>query len=224
MTKLIVGISTVPDGSMYNRHDMTDAQVIKNRQTYLEKLGIDTAQTTRVKTVYDGESYCRYRTVESGEKSKGMYDDDVEVADALFTTDKHHALLLPIADCIGAVFYDEKTHSLMVSHLGRHSLEQEGGYKTVHYFIEHSGADSKDIKVWFTPAPGKDIYPIWALDNKGMKEVAFEQMQKAGILPENITDNPADSSRDLNYFSYSEFLKGNRDEDADYAIVAMITD
>ena len=91
------------------------------------------------------------------------------------------------------------------------------------YLTEHYGTDPSELLVWLTPAPNKETFPIWALDNKGMKEVTFEQLTAAGITLEHITDNPADTVTDLNYFSYSEFLKGNRTEDGDYALVAVMT-
>lgn len=222
MADMLVAISTVADGSMYNRHDKLDTAVIHNREIFLKKHSITLEQTTRVMTLYEGDNYHRYREATVAEKGAGMKDDQVAVSDGLVTTSLNHALFLPVADCVGAVLYDPTKHILMLSHLGRHSLEQDGGIRSVAYLNEKYGCDPKDLKVWLTPAPGKDVYPIWKLDNKGMKEATFEQLSTAGILPENITDNPADTTKDINYYSYSEFLKGNRKKDGDYAIVAMM--
>lgn len=222
MADMLVAISTVADGSMYNRHDKQDISVIHNREVFLKKHRITLEQTTRVMTLYEGDNYHRYREATVAERGAGMKDDQVAVSDGLVTTSLNHALFLPVADCVGAVLYDPTKHILMLSHLGRHSLEQDGGIRSVAYLNEKYGCDPKDLKVWLTPAPGKDVYPIWKLDNKGMKEATFEQLSTAGILPENITDNPADTTKDINYYSYSEFLKGNRKKDGDYAIVAMM--
>ncbi|MFZ3009887.1 MAG: laccase domain-containing protein [Candidatus Microsaccharimonas sp.] len=223
MSDPLVIISTVADGSMYNRHDPLDSKVINNRRTFLSKLGIELVHVTRVKTVYDGDNYCRYHEVTLAEAGDGMQDNEVIVADGLVTRDTGHALMLPVADCIGAVFYDPNQHILMLSHLSRHSLEQQGGIRSVEYLVQHYTVNPADLKVWLTPAPGKDVYPIWALDNKGMKEVTFEQLLSTGITFENIIDNPADSTKDLNYYSYSEFIKGNRTEDGDHMVVAVMT-
>jgi copper oxidase (laccase) domain-containing protein len=222
MTKLTVAISTVADGSMYNRRDMNDPHVIHNREVFLNEHEIKVNQTTHLHPTYDRIDYCEYKEVDESDKGRGMYDESAFIADAAITTEKNHALLLPIADCIGTVFYDPVRQVLMVSHLGRHSLEQQGGTKSVEFLIETYGSNSTDILVWLTPAAGKKAYPLWKLDNKGMKEAIFEQLGTAGILPKNITDNPADTTKDLNYYSYSEFRKGNREEDGDHAIVAMI--
>jgi hypothetical protein len=225
----LIAISRTKDGSMLDRHSPTNPDVIKNREKYLAGLEITMDEASRLHTnmliratVEHDENYCRYREVSENDKGKGMRGDDL-VADAFVTTHAGHALILPLADCVGAVFFDPEHHVLMLSHLGRHSLEQEGGKRSVEHLADKYQSDPAKLKVWLTPAPSKESYPIWALDNKGMKEVTFEQLQAAGILPENIIDNTAETDKDPTYFSYSEFLKGNRKEDGDHMIVAMMT-
>lgn len=219
---IVVAISTVADGSMLRRGYPSDTEVIKNRTLFLKTLGIQSAQTTRLKLSFETSDFCRYAEVASIHKGDGMDGDFDTPLDAIVTTKLNHALFLPIADCVGAVFYDPIHQILGLAHLGRHSLEQRGGEKFVMFLQDHYHCHPKDIKVWLSPAPGKDIYPIWALDNKGMKEVTFEQLYAAGILDENITDNPAETDKDHSYFSYSEFLKSHRDTDGDHAIVAIM--
>lgn len=141
-----------------------------------------------------------------------MRDGDVPLADALVTTTPDLALFLPVADCVATTLYDEEHGVLMLSHLGRHSLEQQGGMKSVEYLIKNFNTHPEALKVWLGPAPSKETYPIFKLDNQGMKEAVFQQLQKAGVTFENITDNPADTATDERYFSYSEFLKGNKPE------------
>jgi copper oxidase (laccase) domain-containing protein len=221
---LIVATSTVADDNMYNRHDPLDQAVIHNREVYLQKNHITMDQAIRLRVAYDREDFCRYVEVNGTNKGQGMQGEDIDVADALITTEKYTALFLPIADCVGTVLYDPTTGVLALAHLGRHSLEQLGGEKIVAYLTEKHGVDPKNLKLWLTPAPNKDLYPIWALASQGMKEVAFEQLKKAGVLIENITDNPADSATDPNYYSYTAFYNGLRPDDGDYCIVAMMTD
>lgn len=221
----IVAISTVDDGSMYNRNNHNDPQVVLHREAFLETHGIEMLQTTRLQIVYDFDinDFCRYKTISGHAKGKGMQSDDPISADAIFVTDATHALLLPIADCVGAVFYDPENHVLGLAHLGRHSLEQNGGQKIIEYMKTQFKSSPAMIKVWLTPAPSKEVYPIWALDNQGMKETTFKQLFSAGIQKENITDSPIETDKDPHYYSYSEFLRGHQDEDGDYAIVAMMT-
>lgn len=221
---LTVLTSKVSDGSMLNRDNPTDSTVIENRRAFMEAHGISLDQTTRVEVTFDFDTnnFCRYDEVTKEMMADGMYKPSSTPHDALVTTEPDHALFLPVADCVGATFYDPVHHVLGLAHLGRHSLEQQGGTKFVEYLKSHYDSDPKEMKVWLGPAPGKDAYPIWALDNKGMKEVTFEQLHAAGILDDNIIDNPAETDKDQDYFSYSEFLKGHRESDGDYAIVAIM--
>jgi len=224
VNKLVVATSTVADGSMYNRNDHFDPDVFQNREKFLSVHGITTTQTSRVRVNYDRTNFCEFIEAKKEDEGGGMHGHDIAIADALITKNTQHALFLPIADCIGAVLYDPILKVLAVAHLGRHSLEQQGGFNLVTHLKRTYGSDPATLRVCLTPAPSKDNYKIWKLDNKGMKEAVFEQLRAAGILQENITDNPAESDKDPNYFSYSAFLKGNLGKNGNYAIVAMMTE
>lgn len=218
---VFVAISKVFDGNMLNPDNDSDQQVAANRASFLAKNGIDIKQTTRVGIKYDSDNYRRYYEVTEKHMGQGMAEEIVP-ADALITRLPNHALFLPVADCVGAVVFDPINNVLMLAHLGRHSLEQFGGRESVRFMSDHFGCDPKDLQVWLTPAPGPDVYPLYAFSNRSIKNVVFEQLQSAGINSENIDDNPADTSKDPDYFSHSEFLKGNRPTDGRYAIVAMM--
>lgn len=221
-TRLIVAISKVENGNMYTVNDTADAEVIANRQIWLQSKGVDLHATSRVSIVYDTEDFCRYRTVIDEDKGNGMQDGGSIPADALVVTEPGHALFLPVADCVATVFFDEVHSVLMLSHLGRHSLEQQGGIRSVEYLVERYGVNPATLKVWLSPTPNKEVYPIFALDNQGMKEALFGQLAQAGVSPENITDNPADTATDPEYYSYTAFLKGNKPTDGRFAMVAMM--
>lgn len=223
MASVRVFLSDVSHGSMSNRHDHSDPVVIENRRRWLDTQGIDMKAVVRVRVSYDTDDYCQYHIVDGTDKGHGMTDiTTIPRADALVTTTPGLALFLPVADCIATTLYDPEHGVLMLSHLGRQSLEQEGGVKSVAFLQEHYGTRPEVVQVWTSPSVNKDLYPIFKLDNKGMKEVFFEQMDKAGVLREHITDHPADTATDANYFSYSEFLKGNKPEDGGHAMVAVI--
>lgn len=222
MTDIKVAISTVKDGNMLNRDSREDRDVIANRTKFLSSNGISINDTTLVRIEYAGDNYTRYKLVGEDDKGKGMCSANLVTADALVTKEFGHALFLPIADCVGVVLFDPIKSVLMLSHIGRHSILQEGGEKSVKYLSEKFGCEPKDIKIWLSPAPGRQNYPLFARNNRSLKDVLYEQLAKAGVSTSNITDNTADSSLDHNYFSHSEFLKGNRDEDGRFAIVAMM--
>ena len=218
-----VHFSTVADGSMYNRNDMSDAAVIANRRAFIEKSGHTLEKTTRLTFTYQGEEapYIRYLTLDDSTFGSGMTGDGIP-ADAIVTTTPGQALFLPVADCIGAVIYDPVHRVLMLSHLGRHSLEQGGALASVEYLTTHFQSVASDLHIWLTAAAGKENYPIWKLNNQGLKEAALAQLRTAGISEGRIIDDPADTTIDHAYYSYSEFLKGNRSEDGDHCVIAWM--
>lgn len=221
MRSVQVALSGVADGSMYQPTDQTNQAVIEARRAWLAKQDITPEQTVRLRISYNGTDYCKYRVVDHTDAGKGMEDGDAPYADALVTTTPDLALFLPVADCVATTIYDEVNGVLMLSHLGRHSLEQQGGRKSVEFLQHQYGSEPETLKVWLGPAPGKAAYPIHALNGKGMKEAVFAQLAEAGIDPENIIDTPADTTTDPRYFSYSEFLKGNKPEGR-FAMVAVM--
>lgn len=203
--------------------DRSNKQVALHRQRFLEKNNISIDHSTRVNITYDTDTFVRYKEVSRNDKGgNGMIIDDSEPADALITKDRGHALFLPLADCVGAVIFDPTHHILMLSHLGRHSVEQHGGEASIDHLIKHYGSNPNDMLVWLTPAPGKEKYPLWAFHNRGIKEVVIEQLVNAGIQAHHITDNTADTTEDSRYFSHSEYLAGRRSEDGRYAVVAIM--
>lgn len=218
-----VALSKVADGSMYNRKDAKDASVIANRKVWLESQGYSIDDATRLYITYDeGNSYTKYHVTDAHEQGLGMRDNDIEHADALVTKTPGQILFLPVADCIATTFYDEKNGVLMLSHLGRQSLEAQGGVESVKYLQAQYGSRPEDLKVWLSASIGKDTYPIFKLDNKGMKEAIHEQLASIGVLSENIIEDTANTGTDAGYYSYSEYLKGNKPEDGCHAMMAVI--
>lgn len=222
VTKVHVAISKVKDGSMYIPSDQTNQEVIANRTAWLEVQSISPEDTTRLHISYDTDDFCRYRIVDASHKGEGMKSAGSQFADALVTTNIGQALFLPVADCVATTIFDEAQGVLMLSHLGRHSLEQQGGVRSIEFLIKNFGSKVENLKIWLGPAPNKEVYPIFKLNNQGMKEAVYEQLQIAGILLENITDTNADTATDDSYYSYSEFLKGNKPTEGRFAMVAML--
>jgi hypothetical protein len=138
--------STTADGSMKST-DLRYRSILPTRTAFLEKHALRPEDTTLVRLVYNGDNYCRYTRVAANDKGDGITRDATIVADALVTTAKNHALFLPLADCIGAVIHDPKKNILMLSHLGRHNLEQFSGTKSIEFLVENFYCDPKDITV-----------------------------------------------------------------------------
>ena len=193
------------------------------RAAFLEKHAITTADTTLVDLTYDGDDYRRYRTVKDHDKGSGMIRPGTHPTDALVTTDPGHALFLPLADCIGAVLYDPTKSVLMLSHLGRHNLEQHGGTHSVDYLVTRHTVNPSDLEVWLSPAAGKEHYPLFAFEHKSLHDVALSQLRAAGVPSGNITVSPINSAANPDYFSHSQFLKGNQETDGRFAVVALFS-
>lgn len=218
---LYYAVSTTADGSMKSPdHDY--AAVLPARTAFLQNNDIDPHDTTLVQVTYETDSFCRYTTLTDQEKGDGIVRVATIQADALVVTTTGHALLLPLADCIGAVIHDPTQNIMMVSHLGRQNLEQVGGTKCIDYLIDKHAVDPQNLTVWLSPAAGQDYYPLYAFDNRSLHTVAIEQLMNAGIPRDNITASPIDSAADDNYFSHSRYLKGDRPTDGRHAIIAAL--
>jgi len=194
----------------------------KNRVAFLQNNHIHPDDTTLHTLSYGGDNYCRYQTLDDNSKGDGILRGSTIDADAVVVTNPNHAVLLPLGDCIGAVIHDLSKNILMVSHLGRHNLVQHGGAQCIQYLVDNFDVNPNDLTFWLSPAAGKENYPLHAFDNRSLHDAATEQLLAAGVSPDNITASPIDSSTDLNYFSHSQFLKGNRDNDGRFAVVAML--
>lgn len=220
---LHIHTSTTADGSMKIVPGSEASIVDTHRAAFLQSNSIDPEATTLVRLLYEGDDYARYSSAGPESMGDGITRESTIVCDGLVTTEQNHALFLPLADCIGAVIHDTAQNILMVSHLGRHNLEQFGGTKNIEYLIAKYGSKPESITVWLSPAAGKTHYPLFAFENRGLHEVAVEQLLAAGIVKENVTVSPIDVAADTRYFSHSQFLKGNRETDGRFAIVAVLS-
>lgn len=222
---VVVGVSTVDDGTM--RFASSDEhETRQNRVSFLEQLDIDPTQATLLQVSYeDTTDFTRYHIVEDEHQGEGMLAPVSGLhADALVVTRPDQALFLPLADCIGAVIHDSVAGIMMVSHLGRHSIEQDGAYKCIQYLKDEFGSKAADLKVWLSPAVGADSYPLHGFNNRSLHDVACEQFERAEVGLQQIEVSDVDTAEDDNYFSHSEYLAGNQMTDGRFAIVAMMRD
>ena len=193
-----------------------------NRSKFLRSYGMTPTQTILVHLTYDGEDYKRYFTVSSAVAGDGIVSPSTIVADALFTADKNTALLLPVADCIGAVLYDPTAQVIGLAHLGRHNLLQNGGAGVIDYMARDFGTDPTRLQVWLSPAAGREHYPLYDFDNRSLHEVAYAQLSSVGVSPENIIADTRDTTTDERLFSHSRFVAGGQSLDGRQAVVCMM--
>ncbi|MCA9338816.1 polyphenol oxidase family protein [Candidatus Saccharibacteria bacterium] len=220
--KIIAAVSSIEDGAMKIKGN-DSRKVHENRRRFLNANNIRPSQTVLVQMSYETDNFTKYSTVKEANSANENEIDDYAPNDALATHKKGVALFLPIADCVGAILYDSKNEVMMVSHLGRHNIEQYGAEKSIEYMAKEFGSSAKDILIWMSPAAGKDNYPLYAFDHKSLHEVIKEHFLRVGILSRNIEVCDIDTTESDHYHSYSEFVKGNHeDEFGRFAIVAMM--
>ena len=216
---VIAAISSKTDGNMkFGVGD--DSEVEVRRRRFLQAAGMDIDRTTLVAITYDTDNFAKYRIVTDAEKKAGMTKQaEVIHADALVTDRPGHALFLPLADCVGAILYDPEHQVLMVSHIGRHSAEIDGARRSVKYLKDNFATRPELLKVWLSPGVGKATYPLHRFGGRGLQEVIMSQLEMAGVNGQNIQKSDIDTAESENYYSHSQYLKGN-DDHGRFAIVA----
>ncbi len=223
--KIVVMLSSCEDGPM-NFKGNHQEEVRANREAFLATAGVDPMAATLVQVTYeDTTDFTRYKIVGEEQAGEGMLEPvSATEADALIAARPEQALFLPLADCVGAAIYDPNVQVLMVSHLGRHSVEQEGGRKSIEYLIKEFDSNPGELLIWLSPAAGKNEYPLHALRGKGLREATVEQMISAGVNPGNIEVSHINTAASPDYYSHSEFLQGNQPDDGRFAIVAAMVE
>lgn len=221
--KLTIAVSTVHDGTMKRVNAMQLDEVKENWRKFLEVHNTSLERSILLQFDYDHSSFCHYEAVDESAAGEGILRDG-RLADGLATQTKNLALFLRLGDCIGAVLYDSEHEAVMLSHLGRHNLEQNGGQKSVEFMRQAFGTNPARLEVYFSPSAGAENYPLFDFDNKSLAEVAINQLCAGGARRENIKLSPVDTTTSENYFSHSEYKKGHRKTDGRFAIMAMMQD
>lgn len=222
---VIAAVSSVHDGPMNFRGNDPD-DIRNNRIAFFEEIGIEPLQATLLQVSFDDDAdFASFKVVEDEHAGEGMLEPvSNTVADALVATRPEQAIFLPLADCAGAIMYDPTNQVLMVSHLGRHSIEVSGGQKSVEYLVKEFDTNPSELLIWLSPAVGKATYPLHAFGGRSIHEVVVQQLLSAGVQPNNIEISAVDTAESDDYFSHSEFLAGNRADDGRFAVVAVMTD
>lgn len=221
--KIVSALSSADDGDM-KFGILQPNEVVHNRKLFLGAVGVDPIQTTLIQASYeDNTDFTRYITLDDDHQGEGMLSADSYIhADAAVVTRPGHAIFLPLADCVGAIIYDPVNGIMMVSHLGRHSVEQDGAKKSINYLVENFDTNPADLLIWLSPSVGSDTYPLYKFGDRALQDVAVEHLLYAGVAAGNIEASVIDTAESENYFSHSEYLAGERDTDGRFAILAMM--
>lgn len=203
------------------RSGADEAMVDENRRIFLEKRGLSPEKSVLVQLDYNSSDFCRYDVISEIAAGEGIIREG-RIADGLATTSKDLALFLPLADCIGVVLYDPEHAALMLTHLGRHNLEQNGGQKSMEFMCAEFGTDPSKLEVFFSPSAGRENYPVFSFEGKSLAEIAVTQLTAGGVAQSAVELSPIDTTRDDHYFSHSEFLKNHRKTDGRFAIAVWL--
>lgn len=214
-----IAISDRSDGNMRSFDKDQESFIIKNQIKLSENIGLKKEKVARLNTQYNRTDFTNFIKItdENSERfSIAFSEKQIPISDGLFTNMPEEGLFLPLADCLGIVFYDKKRKILGLLHAGRHNLEQFGPMKFVETLEKEFNCIPEDIEVYFSPYAKS--YPIFKFGNKSISEVAKGQLCEAGVLLKNFTESPIDTMKDENYPSNCSGDKTER-----FAIVAKIT-
>lgn len=209
--KVEVAISDISDGNM-RFFGRDETEIIKNQEKLGETSGLTGEKIARIRTIY-GNRKDFTEFYEITDRNLSQYaiinsEEQIPVSDGLITKYPNVGILLPLADCLGIVVYDEEHRVIGLLHSGRQNIEQYGPKKFIEYFVKVSNSNPEKLKVYFSPyALGYEMYKF---NNKLLSEVTREQLTEAGILLENIIDNEVDTVNNANLPSYSSGDKTQR--------------
>lgn len=220
--KVIAHVSSIDDGTMTHKSLPDDmAAVDEHRTTFIKKCGGNPTQTRFVYMTYEsGRDFSTYRRAE-------IVPENLEInidykADGLATNDADTGLFLPIGDCCAVVLYDPNHHALMLSHIGRQSVEVDGAKKSLAYMQAEFGSQPHDVMAWLSPAVGQASYPILRRQNGDLKQLIYDDLVTAGVTKTHIEVSLIDTAIDERYFSHSQYKKGNRAFDGRFAVFAQL--
>ena len=203
--KVEVGISEISDGNMRFFGNGDETEIIENQEKLEKALKLDGSKVARIRTVYNGRKnftdFCEITNENLLGYAITNFEKQIPVSDGLITKCFNVGILLPLADCLGIVIFDEEYQVIGLLHSGRQNIEQYGPKKFVKYFVKNYGSNPEKLKVYFSPHAL--YYRVYKIDNKILAEAAKEQLIEAGVLLKNIVDYKIDTVNNANLPSHS---------------------
>ena len=223
-SNVVVCVSDVSEGTMTLKSlPENPDEVWRNRIRFIEHSGGLMSETALVYVTYNAErDFCTYRRADAVPKK--LTTDDDAMADGVVTNEIGIGMFLPIADCCAVVLYDQKSGALMLSHIGRQSLEVAAAIKSLNFMHAEFGTNPADVLAWLSPSVGSESYPIFFRDNGDLKTLIHDDLVAAGMSSRNIEISKIDTAIDRNYFSHSQYQKGQREFDGRMAVFAMLAE
>ncbi len=198
---LIYTVSEKKDGTMKLSGDLLkDKNIIKNREKFLEKFGIEDRLTIKADLVHGGN--VEFVSIKESGKI-------IDKTDGLITTDKNLFLTVTVADCLPIFIYDPEKEIVGLIHGGWRNLAKDILAVAVGKMVKNFGSSSEDILVGIGPgisqchfevkndvlAEFKPYLKEVLLKKEGksfldLKKIARIQLINSGIKEENIEISP----------------------------------
>lgn len=116
-------------------------------------MGLGGEKIARIRTIYDGrKEFTDYYEITPERLSEYTIlkpESQIPVSDGLITKCPGVGILLPLADCLGVVVFDEEGGAFDLLHAGRQNIEQYGPREFIKYFVKKIGSKPGRLKVYF---------------------------------------------------------------------------
>lgn len=180
--KLRAAVSSKVDGNIMPKYS-TNRGAVNNLLQFVALAGIKLEQTV-IMNVSDHTSWDTITDVDQSHSGAGAFDPETRpVTDAMVTTQKGLALLLPTADCYPVIMHDPKHEVLALVHLGWQSTEADLVLKLVQHLQNKYKTNPAELLVYFGPAIKAESYVFEGpVDQE--KDIAWQpflRKTKAGI-------------------------------------------
>lgn len=135
--KVEVVVSEISDGNMRFFNNKNEAKIIKNQERLGNALNLTGEKIARIKTIYgDRKNFTDFDKITSQNLFKYAItnpEEKIPVSDGLITKYSNVGILLPLADCLGVVVFDEEHQALiykfenkLLSEIAKEQLTEAG--------------------------------------------------------------------------------------------------
>ncbi|MEI7997890.1 MAG: peptidoglycan editing factor PgeF [Candidatus Omnitrophota bacterium] len=187
-----------------------DAPLTEDQRNYLKsQCGLDFSHVFWRKQIHGDDVLV---AKDSSRSSRGCPD-----ADAYITNQKNLPIAIRTADCVPVFLYDPSKPAIGIAHAGWKGTFKEIAYKTVIGMKENFGCKTEDVYAVLGPAIGpccyqvkeefRQYFPEEIIDRADKIYVDiiknnYQQLLKAGLKKENISNAGICTNCNLDYFSF----------------------
>lgn len=218
--RLHAAVSSKVDGNMMPKYG-TSQSAADNLRQFVALADIKLEQVV-VMNVSDHASWDTITDVGQPQAGAGTINPETRpITDAMVTTQKGLALLLPTADCYPVIMHDPKHEVLALAHLGWQSTEANLALKLVQHLQDKYKTNPDKLLVYLGPAIKAESYvfegpveqekdiawqPFLCKTEKGIGiDLLGYNMQKlveSGVSLDNIEICTTDTAASPDYFSH----------------------